>query len=380
MIPVPQQTGCEKWGQEEEKVRIEELDTPALIIDLDVMERNLQRMAEYCRRHNLKLRPHTKTHKTPELARRQLEGGAIGITVAKIGEAEVMVGAGLNDILLAYPVIGASKSNRLAALLERARVSVSLDSREAAGWVSQACQGHTVGVLVEVDLGMRRCGLPVGSAATRLARFIDSQPGLRFQGLMFYSGHVHPNYDGNTVTLERLKSQLSRQRELFEKEKIEVAEISGGSTPSAAYSHQLASLTEIRPGTYIFNDRNTIEWGVCRAQDCAASIVTTVVSRAVEGRAIIDGGSKTFSSDGLMAGKRGGFGLVTDYPGVEFTQMNEEHGYLEVPPGAPIRVGRRLRVIPNHICAAVNMHEVLFGCRGDEVVVEWPVAARGKIR
>lgn len=361
-------------------MKLEELDTPAMVVDLEIVERNLNRMADYCRNHNLALRPHIKTHKTPELARRQLELGACGITVAKIGEAEVMAAAGLSDLLLAYPVVGAIKARRLAALLEQTRLSVALDSREAAQWVSGAAGTNKVDVLVEVDFGMRRCGLEPGKAPVELARFVESLPGLHFQGLMFYSGHVHPDYDGNRQVLERLIDQLSEQLELFRRQGIEVEKVSGGSTPAAYYSHQIPGLTEIRPGTYIFNDRNTIEWGVRTERDCAASILTTVVSNAVAGRCIIDGGSKTFTSDGLMPGPKGGFGLVKGHPDVRFSAMNEEHGFLDLPPGKQFAVGERLHIIPNHICAAVNLHETLYGCRDGAVVSEWRVAARGKIR
>lgn len=361
-------------------MRVDELDTPALIVDLDIMERNLQRMSDYCRRHGLALRPHSKTHKTPELARLQLEGGATGITVAKLGEAEVMAEYGIGDLLLAYPLIGETKIARLHTLLEQTQISVALDSTDAARWLARAADGHLIDVLVEIDLGMRRCGLPPGTEPVRLARFIDSTAGLRFQGILYYSGHVHPDYDGDTRTLEKLKSDLASQLEQFEKEKIPVGRVSGGSTPSAFYSHHISGLTEIRPGTYIFNDRNSTEWKICNPQDCAASILTTVVSVSVPGRAIIDGGSKTFSGDGLMPGEKGGYGMVKNVPGARFVSMNEEHGYLDLEPETKLQVGRRLEVIPNHICAAVNMHEVIYGYRGNRVEAEWRVRARGKIR
>jgi len=166
---------------------------------------------------------------------------------------------GLDDILLAYPVFGASKAARLNALLEKVRLSVALDSEDSATWVSRAFDGKQVGILVEIDLGMRRCGLQPGPDAVRLARFIESTPGLDFQGLLFYPDHIHPEYDEDTHKLQELDSELRKQLELFEKEKIPVPRVSGGSTPSAFHSHQISGLTEIRPGTYIFNDRNTIE-------------------------------------------------------------------------------------------------------------------------
>ncbi len=361
-------------------MKIDELDTPALIVDEEVMAQNLQRMSSYCRQHNLDLRPHTKTHKTPELAQEQLGSGACGITVAKIGEAEVMSEEGLDDMLLAYPVFGASKAARLNALLERVRLSVALDSEDSANWVSRAVDGKQVGILVEIDLGMRRCGLHPGPDAVRLARFIESTPGLDFQGLLFYPGHIHPEYDEDTHKLQELDSELRKQLELFEEEKIPVPRVSGGSTPSAFHSHHISGLTEIRPGTYIFNDRNTIEWGSCKEENCAAAVLCTVVSTSVPGQAIIDGGSKTFSSDPLRPGDDGGHGLVRNLPEVEFVAMNEEHGYLKLPPHLALESGQRVQIIPNHICTTVNLHEVIFGYLGEEVVHSWPVRARGKIR
>ncbi len=361
-------------------MKIHELETPALIVDLDRMEGNLQRMADYCHEHGLNLRPHTKTHKIPQLAQKQMDLGARGITVAKVGEAEVMSAEGLDDLLLAYPLFGDAKALRLGAVLERARITVSLDSEESLNWVARAADGKSIDVLVEIDVGMSRCGLKPGPAAVQLAQLIDSTAGLRFEGLMFYPGHIHPDWEDSSRKLEQLNSDLQRQLEFFEKQKVPVHRVSGGSTPSAFYSHHIPALTEIRPGTYIFNDRLSLEWKTCSEDQCAASVVTTVVSRAVTGQAIIDGGSKTFSSDPLRVGKKGGFGLVKGFPEVQFVKMNEEHGYLKVPDEAKLEVGQTVQVIPNHICATVNMHDAVFGYRGEEMVESWIVKGRGKIR
>lgn len=357
-----------------------ELDTPALIVDLDVMERNLRRMADYCRTHELRLRPHVKTHKSPKLAKLQISLGAAGITVAKVGEAEVMSGKGLDDLMLAYPIFGEAKARRLSQILDRARVSVGLDSEDSLQWAAKAADGGVVDVLVEIDFGMRRCGLPPGEGPIRLARQIEKTTGVRFAGIMLYAGHAHPDFEGSARKMERLSDDLQRQLRLFENEGMEVERVSGGSTPSAYYSHRVEGLTEIRPGTYIFNDRNTVEWGSCGIEDCAASLLVTVVSVAVPGQAIVDGGSKTFSSDPPACGSKPGFGLVKGFPGIEFTRMNEEHGYLRLPDDASLRVGQKLEIIPNHVCAAVNMHDRVWGIRGDRVVDEWAVEARGRIR
>ncbi len=361
-------------------MHVEELETPALVIDLDVMEQNLGRMADYCRQWGLRLRPHSKTHKSPWLAKQQVESGARGLTVAKIGEAEVMVEAGLDDLLLAYPVFGEPKARRLGEVARKARLTVALDSEDSARWVSRAAGSHTIDILVEVDFGMRRCGLPPGEEPVRLAKAIQRLPGLRFEGLLFYPGNIHPDLEGSSERLEELNQRLSRQLEDFRGAGLEAETVSGGSTPSAFHSHRIGGLTEIRPGTYIFNDRNTIEWGVCKQEQCALSILTTVVSTGVGGQAIVDGGSKTFSSDPLAAGTQGGYGIVKAHPGVEFFRMNEEHGYLKLPAETKLELGRPLQIIPNHACVAVNLHERAWGVRQGRVVKEWEIAARGKIR
>ncbi len=362
-------------------MKLQELETPALVVDLDIMEKNLLRMQDYCSRHGLDLRPHIKTHKSPLLAMRQLDLGATGITVAKLGEAEVMVEAGFDDILIAYPVFGEFKARRLATLQERAHISVSLDSSDSLHWVAQAARSsRPMEVLVEVDFGMRRCGLPPGEEVLKLAREIEAQPGLKFGGLMFYSGHIHPDFDGTRRRLERLRDELMRQLELFRREGLSVPRVTGGNTPAAYYSHEVEGLTEIRPGTYIFNDRNTVSWKACQWHDCAAFLWVTVVSTAVPGQAIIDGGSKTFTSDPLITGPGGGHGFLPDYPEAEFARMNEEHGYLKQGGAESLELGQKVAVIPNHICVAVNLHDQVWGMRRGEIVEEWEVAARGRIR
>jgi D-serine deaminase-like pyridoxal phosphate-dependent protein len=360
-----------------------ELPTPALTIDLDVLESNLDRIAHLCREQGVGLRPHTKTHKTPEVARMQLERGAIGLSVAKVGEAEVMAEAGLDDILVAYPVYGAEKLRRLAQLARTRRILVSLDDEATAQELSRAAsaQGSTVGVLVEFDAGFHRCGLPPGPACVDLARKIRKLPGLQFRGLMSYFGNVWGTRDARREEAERVAEQVGHALAAFHAAGIPVEIVSGGSTPSAEFAHLIPGLTEIRPGTYVYNDLNTYYQGACRLEDCAARVVTTVVSTAVPGRAIIDAGSKTFSSDPLRAGPSAGHGYVIEAPDAPLIKLNEEHGHLEVSKSAHrFRVGEVLTVIPNHVCTCVNMHDEVFLLRNEQVAGSWRVAARGKVR
>lgn len=364
-------------------MRVDDLETPAVIVNLDAMERNLQRMAEYCRRQGLALRPHTKTHKIPELARRQIESGAVGITVAKLGEAQVMIDAGLDDVLIAYPIVGPAKARRLAELAGRARVTVSLDSEESLRAISReaARSGVRVGILVELDVGFRRCGVTTAEDAVALARTIQDLPGVEFRGLMFYPGQFWVVGDERQRLVASVNDFLQRVYDAFERERIPLAVVSGGSTPTAFISHEFVGVTEIRPGMYIFNDRNMVALGVARPEDCALSVIVTVVSTAVPGRAIIDAGSKTLSSDGFRAGDGRGFGWIIEDSTAEIVSLSEEHGIVDISRSTRrYRVGERLTIIPNHVCATVNLHDEIYGVRGDQVETVWRVAARGKVR
>jgi D-serine deaminase-like pyridoxal phosphate-dependent protein len=355
-------------------MHINELDTPALVVDMDVMERNLQRMADYARQHALRLRPHTKTHKIPALGMCQLALGAAGLTVAKVSEAEVMLATGDKDLLIAYPIFGAEKLRRLVELAGKTRVTVSVDSMEVARPISEAAAaaGVTIGVLAEVDAGLHRVGVQP-ELFVGLLKDLAPLPGIELRGMAFYPGHIK-NQD--LTPLQELSSLIQRLISDAAAAGFELPVVSGGSTPTMWHSHAIAGMNEIRPGTYIFNDRNTIISGACTMADCAATILATVVSTSVPGQFVIDGGSKTFSSDKAAAD---GFGTFLDTPDALFEKMNEEHGYVKHA-GHRRKVGERVRVLPNHVCVAVNLHEKIYGIRGEEVVETWRVDGRGKLQ
>ncbi|MBX5494301.1 MAG: alanine racemase [Bryobacteraceae bacterium] len=360
-----------------------DLQTPALLIDLDVMERNLCRVADYAKQHGLRLRPHTKTHKIPSLAKRQIELGASGITVAKVGEAEVMLGADPPDLLVAYPVLGEQKLDRLMQVARRTRVTVALDSAVAARQLSDAAKRAQleVGVLAEVDVGLGRMGVEPGDELLELIRAIQALPSVSLEGITFYPGHIKRLDDAGRKQLAELDALLKSITSDLRRAGISARIVSGGSTPTLFASHTIRGLNEIRPGTYIFNDRNTADAGACSLEDCAASILVTVVSTARKDRIMVDGGSKTFSSDRPSGSADVTFGYVTDDPEVRFFQMNEEHGYLDVSRAKRrFSVGDRLRIIPNHICVAMNLHEKVYGIRGNVVETVWNVEARGKLQ
>ena len=362
---------------------VTELDTPALVVDLDIMQRNLCRVAEYCKSNDLRLRPHTKTHKSPLVGRRQLDSGAVGLTVAKVGEAEVMLGSDTPDLLVAYPVIGRSKLDRLMEVARRTRVTVALDSLFAAHQLSDAARAAQaeVGVLAEVDVGLGRVGVSPGEELLALAQGIQRLPHLRFEGITFYPGHIKDNDETGREQLARLSELVRSMLDDFRRADIPVKVVSGGSTPALFHSHEVRGLNEIRPGTYVYNDLNTIRSGACALADCAASILVTVVSTARPGQIIVDGGSKTFSSDRLANSSEVTFGHVVEAPECSFQKMNEEHGYVDITRARrDFGIGDRLHIIPNHICVAVNLHEKVYGIRGDNVELEWKVEGRGKLQ
>jgi D-serine deaminase-like pyridoxal phosphate-dependent protein len=357
---------------------ISDMETPALVIDLDTMERNLRRMSNYAQSHDLGLRPHTKTHKIPQLGRQQLDLGAVGLTVAKVGEAEVMLAAGSPNLLVEYPIVGRRKIERLVEVARRTHVIVALDTVEAAEQLSSV--GGEFGVLAEVDVGLGRVGVQPGEPLRDLLRRVTRMPYLDFEGVSFFPGHIRSDDEAGMESLKQVGNHIGQILDDVRAVGLQAKVVSGGSTPTAFHSHLLPGLTEIRAGTYIFNDRNTVFSGACGVQDCAAWVLATVVSNAVAGQVIIDAGSKTFSSDAYW-GSQPSFGHVLEAPQAVFNRMNEEHGFVDIrETGRTFQVGEQLRVIPNHICPAVNLQNQVYGLRGDQVEHIWDVAARGKLQ
>jgi D-serine deaminase-like pyridoxal phosphate-dependent protein len=364
-------------------MHVSDIETPALLIDLPRMERNLARVASYAKQHNLRLRPHTKTHKSVRIAQRQLQLGAAGLTVAKVSEAEIMAAANSPDMLVAYPIVGRAKLERLMSVARKTRVTVALDSLFAAQQLSEAARTAQVevGVLAEFDAGLGRVGVAPGPALIHLAQSICALPNLSFEGVTFYPGHIKDLTESGLHAIDQLSALTSSIRDDFRRAGIEVNIMSGGSTPTLFHSHRIQGLSEIRPGTYLFNDVNTMLSGGCTLEDCAATILATVVSTARPGHMIIDGGSKTFSSDRPVTASEVTFGHTVEAPGALFHKMNEEHGFVDLSRAErTFAVGDRVHVIPNHICVAVNLHEQAYGIRGDQVEEVWKIDARGKLQ
>lgn len=376
------------WGTKEGPPReLAALETPVPIVDLDRMAHNLDRMAAYAALHGLALRPHVKTHKAPRVAAEQMRLGAVGLTCATPRELEVM-GDVSRDLLLAYPPVGGPRLARILALPESLRLTVALDSAEAARELSRVAEGmgRRVGVYVELDVGMHRVGVREVTDAVALARMVADLPWLRYSGVMFYPGHVRSRVSEQTAALRALGAALGETLEALERAGLPAGVVSGGSTPAAWRMHEVAGVTEVRPGTYVYNDRVTAALGACDWDDCALTVLATVVSTAVPGQAVIDAGSKALGREPLpalpnAAGGDAGFGALLDRPEVVVRSMSEEHGILDLS-GTTWRpaVGDQVRVVPNHVCIVVHLHDAVYGVRNGAVETSWPVAARGRER
>jgi D-serine deaminase-like pyridoxal phosphate-dependent protein len=335
--------------------------------------------------HALRLRPHVKTHKAPRIAAEQLRLGAVGLTCATVREAEVMAEV-TDDVLVAFPVMGTTKLRRLVGIPSATRLTVSLDSARAAVQLAAAADeiGREVGVLVELDVGMRRVGVADAATAVELARFIADRAPLRYDGVAFYPGHVRQTIADQGAALAGVTEQLGETLAALEREGLTARVVSGGSTPAAWRMHEIPGLTEVRPGTYVYNDRSTAALGACEWDDCALTVVATVVSTAVPGQAVIDAGSKALGREpmdpSLRSGQRElGFGALLDRPDVVVSRMSEEHGILDLSntDWRP-KVGDVVRVVPNHVCIVVHLNDLIYGVRNNVVETRWPVAARGR--
>jgi D-serine deaminase-like pyridoxal phosphate-dependent protein len=359
---------------------IDQLETPVPLVDLDVLEGNLDRMAAYTKQHGLGLRPHVKTHKSLRVGAEQVRRGAIGLTCATLREAEVMSDL-TDDILIAYPPVGSAKIRRLLALPSHVRPIVALDSTEAVDGLAALAKewDRPVRVLVEVDLGMHRVGVPSEDQAVQLARKIRSLAPLEFAGITFYPGHIRQEREAQKEHLARLNADLTRWLAAFEAAGLPPAIVSGGSTPTAFQAHELRGITEIRPGTYVYNDREIVSTGSARREDCAFTVLATVVSTAVSGQAVVDAGCKALGREPLRVGNGQGFGELLDHPEVFVKGMSEEHGILDLSQTSwRPKVGDLVRIIPNHVCIVVHLNDYVYGIRNGAVETTWPIVARGR--
>ncbi len=346
-------------------MHVNELETPSVLVNLDIMTRNIEAMQERCNALGLAFRPHIKTHKIPDIARMQLAAGAVGIACQKVSEAEIFAADGFDDIQIPYNIIGEKKTARLMDLAIYNRMSVSADSQTTVDGLSAAAKmaGVPLRVLVELESDQHRAGAPI-ERAVALAEKIAADENLHFAGLLIY-----PSDASIRPALQETISHIDALG-------IGVEVVSGGGTGAALHAHEVPELTELRVGTYVFNDWTTVRRGWNTLENCAMTVRTTVVSRPAEERAILDSGSKTLSSDVY----EGQYGYIVEYPAAKIYRLNEEHGYVDLSACEKRpQVGEIVHVIPAHTCVVTNLHERLFGVRGDEIEVEWTVAARGKV-
>ena len=360
---------------------IEDLPTPSVLVDLDVLESNVRGMQARAREAGLKLRPHAKTHKSPEVGRLQLAAGAAGLTLAKTSEAEVFASLGFEDIFLGYPIYGADKARRLLALADRIRLAVGVDSEAGAkslGDVFHAA-GRRLPVRLKIDCGYHRVGV-APEQAVAMAQRIASLPGLSFAGVFTHGGQ---GYSGRTpeevAEAGHLEGRVvAAAAEAIRSSGLPVGEISLGSTPTARAGMSERGVTETRPGTYVYNDFSQVQLGSCRLEDCAMTIVATVVSSPAPDRAVVDAGSKTLSNDPLKP-EGPGHGAILGRRS-RLARLSEEHGVIAVEPGESFAVGERVRILPNHACIVSNLHERLVAVRGGRVEGWITVAARGCVQ
>ncbi|MGB8954854.1 MAG: alanine racemase [Tumebacillaceae bacterium] len=364
----------------------EELDTPLVVVHRDILRKNIADMADFAKKHGVLLRPHLKTHKTLEIARQQLEHGAVGLTCAKLGEAEVFLEAGFTDLLIAFPLVGQAKQRRLFDLIAHfphAKIATLADSRELAGELSaQAAQrGVILPVWVKVDSGLRRVGVLPGAPAVELAQQVESLPGLQYEGLLTHAGHSYGASSPEQVReigLQEAECLLDSARKL----PAGAGGVSVGSTPTVRVSGAVPGVTEIRPGNYVFCDATQVRLGVTTPERCALRVFARIVSRPAPDRLVIDAGAKTLALDKGAHGTDAvaGYGLIVGYEDAVIERLSEEHGVIRIPAASPLQAGDLLEIIPNHSCPVANLTDELFVLDDRGRTETWQVAARGKTR
>lgn len=360
------------------------VDTPALLVDLDRLEANIASMAAHAEQGRVALRPHFKTHKSADIAKRQLAAGAAGLTVATLDEAEALVDAGLAaPILLAFPIVAQPKLDRALRLSSRVPLTVAVDSADGAARLAGAAAsaGVVLDVWIEIDSGLRRCGV-VPSEGPALARIVSAHPSLHLSGMFTHAGQSYAAPDAAAVAaIATAEAGAVVEAAVATRAAgIPIATVSAGSTPTARYLDHSSGLTEIRPGTYVFYDALQVALETTSADTCALSVATTVVSRPAPDRVVVDAGSKTF---GLDKGAHSSellrtYGTVL---GIEasLSRLSEEHGMLTVPPSSPVAIGDRIRVVPNHVCSVTNLGRRYHALRGDVVTDVIAIDAAGGV-
>ena len=349
---------------------IQDIDTPAVIVDLKIVKENINAYQKYCNDVGITLRPHIKTHKIPALAKLQVKAGAVGITAQKISEAEAIISeGGIDDVLITYNIIGEKKLRALLDLAKRVKVSVVADSSFCVKGLSKTFKGagEPISVLVECDTGANRCGVTSPHLACELAELINRSPGLIFGGLMTYPP---------TSQAQKINSFLSNAKKLIEAKNIAVNTISIGGSPDMWKVQDIPVATEYRIGTYIFNDRSLVEKEICSEDQVALTVLATVVSTPTKNRAIIDAGSKVLTTD--LFGMKD-HGRIVNFPELRIVQLTEEHGTIVSDQSTNLKIGQKIQIIPNHACVVTNMLDEVTVITAERNVGNMKIIGRGKV-
>lgn len=360
-------------------MEIDDLETPALVVDLDRLERNIDRMVKFTKQCGVALRPHAKTHKVPEIAKMQVKAGSRGVCLQKVSEVEVFADNGIDDIFLTNEIVAPSKILKLAQVAQKAHVGLAVDEVEVASNIGRIFKdaGSEADVYVDIDVGMHRCGVTDPERAAELARVVSRTEGLAFKGLM--------GYEGNVISARSKEDQVRLSNQAMEKvveaetaiEKggMKAEAVSVGSSVSTWINARHPAVTEVQPGMYIFNDHILVDRGVATWDDCALTVVASVMSKPTPERAVVDAGSKAFNFDTGLFPKAVGKG------GITMAHFSEEHGWLDLEgEGRNLKIGDRISFVPAHCCTAVNQFEEMSGARGGRVERTFSILARGKMK
>lgn len=367
----------------------EPVDTPAVVVHYNVLEQNIRDMAAFAMQNGVHVRPHVKTHKTTEIAALQMRYGAVGLTCAKLGEAELYLAQGFREVLVAYPLVGATKLARLFDLLARyphAHLQTIVDSAAQAEALAHAATQHgvTLPVWVKIDSGLRRCGVQPGQEAVELVRTVRELPALHLMGLLTHAGHAYAAASAEQVrAIGQAEAEcLLQTAKLLQAQGMALSGISVGSTPTVQVSGAVPGVTEIRPGNYVFCDATQVRLGVTTADRCALRVFTTVVSRPAPDRIVIDAGAKTLALDKGAHGSDAvqGYGTVVGHSDFVIERLSEEHGVVRIPAASTVQLGDCLEIIPNHACPVVNLTDELLVLHEDGRTERWTVQARGKTK
>lgn len=360
------------------------IETPALLLDVDQVEKNINDIAKFAKEAGVNVRPHIKTHKSIKLGQKQIDAGAVGLTVAKVGEAEVMVQGGIKDILIAYPLSLKSKLDRVKKLQNEAHITVAVDSIEQANLLAEQFSVETpLNVWIKVNSGLNRVGVEPNEEVVLLAKYIKTLKSLSLDGIFTHAGQSYA-----ATSIEEVKQIAEREAHavvhsanLCEEADIQIKHRSVGSTPTFRFAGMIDGVTEIRPGNAIFYDMVQVGLGVATKEQCALKVLTTVVSNKKD-RAVIDAGSKTLALDQGAHGNASiqGHGYIEQYPDLIVERLSEEHGVIPKNNNESLQLNEQLTIIPNHACTVVNLFDNYIMYQGKEIIGKLPVDARGKLQ